>query len=168
MSVQGELSDNDGNLINGVTEFEIKIYINNVVIWRTLYKASVLNGSFAIRLGDSSQGAQPMNPNTTTYTTADKLPPLAVILSESLLFGTTNTTSVDIGVSVKSNGKFEEVKRYGLGVSLFAVRAASLGDYTPSDFDKFIAYDPTGAIRSSDGTVVIDSSGAYVGPAIIR
>ena len=67
LTVQGDLQDIDGDPINGVTEFEIKIYRNGTAIWRTLYKVGVNNGSFSIQLGDAGQSAVAMKPGTTTY-----------------------------------------------------------------------------------------------------
>ena len=121
LNVQGELSDQYGDPINGVQDFEIKIYMNGSALWRTIYRVAVANGVFSIKLGDTGQGAMAMDPNSNSYDDSARLKSAnAVQLSESMFFGTTNSSSVEIGVAVKSDGKFEEVKRYGLGVSLFA------------------------------------------------
>ena len=116
LTVQGDLTDLNGDPVNGVQSFEIKVYMDGATVWRTLYRVGVNNGSFMIRLGDVGQGATPMNPNSTAYDDSAKLnTPNATQLSESMFFGTNSTTSVEIGVSVKADGKYEEIKRYGLG-----------------------------------------------------
>ncbi len=153
LTVQGELSDANGDLVNGVNEFEIKIYSNGVTEWRTVYKVGVNNGAFSIQLGSAGQSALAYKKGTNGHGVSDQLTAADVLLTEKMFFGTTSASSVEIGVAVKNNaGVFEEIKRYGLGVALFSLRAASIGDGA-ADYDWSFSYTDgnSGPNRAADG-----------------
>ncbi len=155
LTVQGYLTDSADDAVNGSTDFQADIYIYSTSVWRTRYRITVVDGQFTIVLGSAGQGASAIDPSN-----GAPLPVASVRLNESLFSGIDNASPVEVGISVKHGAVFEEVKRYTLGVSPFAVRAASVGNIMPPSI---VTYDASRNILTGNGQPIIDKDGNFLG-----
>ncbi len=162
LSYSGYITDANSIAVTGAKKLRFSIYAGATKLWYAEYNnVAVENGFFGVELGETTQGGTPLDP----VTGADGQPANLLPIAPFLFVGTDSLTPLEIELEVFNDNAFETFSpRVKLTSSALAMKADTLDGFDSSDFVRFSG---GGAIMAKNNASVVDSTGNWVGPAIV-